>query len=298
MRRIFLTIVISYTCILSFAQYKSPDPEKLKESKLIIILEEPKKRDKPQEIQFKENFNGRMKEVVEKIWVLGKEKEYITWKEYAKRRDAKEIKNAIVLRRDVHAASKTNYKSHTQTIYGTSYTLFIKRYDDKGEQADGTQAYISDDATLTQLMSMVQFLQERIQSNFSDYPSVDKSSANLKKLKNYTLLIDKDQLSSELTEEKVKAAYKFPCKVVSENEIAEAIVSKKENTAYFVITPCPDLGNKAFLEMVFLSKGDGYSLCRYGTGKASRGSLMPEKFVDIITEKMLGEYSDSVAKSK
>lgn len=62
---------------------------------------------------------------------------------------------------------------------------------------------------------------------------------NAVELKNLTLLLDKEDLDPKLTEDAIKKAYPFQFKIVSQEEIDKAILSKDSSVAYVQITDMP-----------------------------------------------------------
>jgi len=63
----------------------------------------------------------------------------------------------------------------------------------------------------------------------------EKEGPRRAQLKTKTLLVDKDLLEKDLDEATIKAVYKHPFKIVDFSEIQKALITKKDNVAFFTI---------------------------------------------------------------
>lgn len=106
---------------------------------------------------------------------------------------------------------------------------------------------------ITQLQYMVRlFEQNPTESLRSVFKKVILK--NGPKLKNKTLLLNKEDLDKELTEKAIKLLYPYPFKIVSSEEIDKAILNKTPGLAYVQIVTAP--GGKGNIFIHYLTNAE------------------------------------------
>lgn len=270
---------------------KVEEIESVQHRKLIVIIEEPKetvlkkltRRKKDSELQnyraALDEYNKAMKEVVEKYWPWKSNGiEYKTYREVEALKKSKSRDYAII-----YSISQSASRFYGDASYNSKSGLnwswdmkedsedrdYIKYFTtlivNVIEDLKRTPVYQTSLPDIFPTKASLVFGMNNCKAYF-DYRLGTKKNKekingldlieqmareNAPKLKTMTLLIRTDWLDKKLPEKGIKNFYPYPYKVVSREEMDDAIMTEKDNTAYIIILPTV-ISSPRTISIVFL----------------------------------------------
>ncbi|RRO24484.1 hypothetical protein [Flavobacteriaceae bacterium 14752] len=252
-------LATSFTLKAQMGFGKPKDIRALKERILLVGIKTPNEkkvkkisRKNPEELkaykQSIENYNNAIKMAFNQNWDLSKSVEFISQEEIQEISKDKK-------RKDQYGYFKTFIRiAPLSSSIGSlpQYTYEIGLLDKKKPiysfQYDSYENFNEADAIFIK-QQMYHYLKNRLKKDRENLKRKDLKKAlleNTKKLKNMTLYLDQDLISSEL-KNKIQSVYPYEYEIVDKSKIDEAIVKKSEGFAYVKAVP-----------LIQISKNTGY----------------------------------------
>jgi len=238
--RLLMIVVLLCTYLNATAQMVGNVKQfaEFKKRPLVVVLPEPTgEKDKTEADRVVQTLKSK----VENYWTFNKDITYMTASEMRalKKKKKKEIKKLAVLEFSTWEITKTSSSgpfsiSYTSTL---SVSLLEDIVRNRYIYLHNFSPVFPSDGELISAMLQVQNIMSKSMSEGKEmsYPKEAKKNSN--KLKEVTLLLDKNLLNENITEEEIKEKYGLPYKIVDTKEIEEAIFNKAKDYAYIYILP-------------------------------------------------------------
>jgi hypothetical protein len=253
---VIVLLILKEKSNAQFGMGKVEDIKDLQTRTLVVVLrkEDPKTvkslAKKPNDLKNYqkniENYNTNFKLAMEHSWPYKQEFKYVgltsdTWQHAAK----DEIEKALEKKDKDHyayimqTASNYSYRTYSNGFYqrdvtGLLLSSLVVGFGDKNMAVGEMKLPFVDPSEADFIYGIQQMM------SYFDYRLNEKSRKELKaemsknslKLKEKTLLLDKELLEKGLTEQEIKTVYPYPFKITDRAEMDEAIINKDNKYAY------------------------------------------------------------------
>lgn len=192
-----------------------------------------------------DRVNQVFKSQVRHFWTFNKDITFMGASELKAltKKKSQEIATHAVLEFAVWEVTKTKTSGNGTTYSGSwnSSTLSVSLLENIVKNRytylhNFDTVYPSQADLVSALLQIQDFMTKTIQYNQAmTYP--DESKRNAGQLGQVTLLIDKEQLKGNLTEQEIKQNYSLPYQIVTTKEVEEAILQRKPGFAYVRMLP-------------------------------------------------------------
>ncbi len=228
MKKHIIILVSVFMSFASFAQDYVPTQEDLDQfqnTKTLVVLEANPLLE----------YNIRIQEVVKKEWEVT-DYEFISTKEFEEKRKNPEysflVMTEVGFERD---KTKARY-NFLHLLLGGDY-FRVNEMPDLAAIPIGYSS-VPEDQYMYKLNTLVRFLQHHIRTIIDDPDKISKNAFkyykdNMQDIKDKTLYLLKDELAKEInSESRIKEVYPYKFKIVTKEEIKQAIEERKEDVVF------------------------------------------------------------------
>ena len=243
-----LTIFLSFQASAQFGMPKPEDANKIKERTLLVVLDEVNEKlkkkieKKPEKFQNYADeinaYNENLKRTIKNTWNFSSDIRYVTKSEFIKiRKNKKDSKSYAYFTNNVQRSPDRLLSSSNSISTPDIYTLDLGLADEK--KPFHSMMYTTShpgEADLTFILQQFQNLLVGLQkSEGKKRPSRKEMKAefakNAKKIKEKTLLFDKEKVEKKLLSQ-ISKIYKFDYELTDRETIDKAILSRDSKYAY------------------------------------------------------------------
>jgi len=307
----FFALYLANTVTLS-AQFPTPaEMEKMKNRKMLVLVEQPEeeiiarleKADKGLIAIYKERletYNSNLKTALQTFWTFQEDVKFVSIEEIKEIKKSKSKEYTVIFTTsisysgstahdidwsdDLIKASMVDYHKYTQ--FGT-IALAVALIEDYGERTITSMPSNRYLPTKTEMACMVYTMNSILLGEIGPpqitLKDIDK---NCPGLKTKTLLINKSNLSDQLSEEKLKSIYPYGLRVLDDKEIDELVFSKTPGIAYLYAYPIY-LFNTGYQYMVYMT-------INFGETKYTQGCLVNPLDFMINKADMYDQYDAKI----